>query len=178
MSRDARAPGGAAAGERGAARSGPTVLCLLLAAAMLQPGEREVACAELSIVDLEDGARLGEWPLRPGETVTYAYTHTAEGLPAEELMELGPGGELYPVASRSPQHGAGHVPRAPLRASTERPGWETARLAGAAALTPFAMFTDEPELGDPRLLWRGRDVALARLRPRRHVEWRVERRCR
>ena len=151
---------------------------LLIAAAALQSGEREGACEALAIVDVADGGRLGSWPLRRGETVGYAYIHSAEGLPAEELLALEPDGQLHLVGSRSPQHGAGHLPAARLTPSRERPGWQEARARPGPALTPFAMFTDDRERGDPRLLWRGQSVALAALRPRRHVEWRVERLCR
>ena len=151
---------------------------LLVVAATGQSGEREAACDALAIVDAADAAPLGTWPLRPGESVTYAYVHSAEGLPAEELLALGDDGELHLKGSRSPQHGAGHVPQSPLRPSTERPGWQEARAAPGPPLTPFAMFTGERSLGDPRLLWRGHAVDLAGLRPRRHVEWRVERLCR
>lgn len=151
---------------------------LLVVAASGQTGEREAVCDALSIVDTADATPLGTWPLRRGESLAYAYVHTAEGLPAEELLALGADGELHLTGSRSPQHGAGHVPQSPLRPSTERPGWEEASAAPARPLTPFAMFTGERGLGDPRLLWRGHEVALADLRARRHVEWRVERLCR
>jgi hypothetical protein len=159
-------------------RVAAALIGLLLATAAGQTGEREAACAVLAIVDTADARTLGAWPLRRGESVGYAYVHTAEGLPAEERLALRADGELHLVGSRSPQHGAGHVPRVPLRASRERPGWQEATTAPGPALTPLAMFTGERGLGDPRLLWRGHAISLAALRPRRHVEWRVGGTCR
>jgi hypothetical protein len=164
---------------KGAPRGQGALLAgLALAAGALQAGEREPTCAALAIADAGSGAVLGEWPLRPGESLAYAYTHSLEGRPAEELLSLRGDGELHLVGSRSPQHGAGHVPRAPLAASPARPGWQEAQLPEGPPLTPFAVFSGSRDMGDPRLVWRWRSLALAGLGERRHLEWRVVRRCR